>query len=167
MTVDGAGTVSLLQAVRAVALDDALIAVALAGAGDIHEVAHLEGVGLDDIADVQLGGVVQIELAQVLLGSDLSLLQVAQLRLGELALGHVLIAQLDGLIAFLLGSLLLNNGAGSRLDDSDGDHMAVFIEDLGHAHFFADDCFHVFSSLKVIGRLRLPGIRPRGIALPT
>ena len=50
---------------------------------------------------------------------------MAHLGLAELALGNVFKAQLNGGIAFLLSSLLLDDRAGSRLDDGDGNHMAV------------------------------------------
>ena len=167
LTGHRAGAVGLLQAVGTVALDDALIAVALADAGDIHEVARLEGISLHDVAHVQLGGILHVELPQVLLGSHAGLVQVALLGLGELALRDVLKAQLDRLIAFLFGSLLLHDHAGTRLNHGDGDHMAVLVKNLGHAHFFADDRFHGCSSLKVIGRLRYVRVGSRRIALPT
>ena len=80
---------------------------------------------------------------QVLLGGHASLVQVAHFGLGQLPLGNVLIAQLNSLIAFLIGSFLLDDGAGTRLDDGDGDDLAVFVEDLRHANLLADDCFHV------------------------
>ena len=98
---------------------------------------------------------------------DAGLVQVALLGLGELALRDVLKAQLDRLIAFLFGSLLLHDHAGTRLNHGDGDHMAVLVKNLGHAHFFADDRFHGCSSLKVIGRLRYVRVGSRRIALPT
>ena len=137
MTMDRAAAVAHGGALCAVALDGALVAVALAGAGHIHKVTLLEGVGLDDVTDVQLGGVFQVKLAQVLLGGHASLVQVTHFGLGQLPLGNILKAQLDRLITFLLGSLLLNDGAGTRLDNSDGNDLAVFVEDLRH------DCFHV------------------------
>ena len=143
MTMDGAAAVAHGGALCAVALNGALVAVALAGAGDVHKVALFEGVGLDDVADIQLGSVFQVEFAQILLGGHASLVQVAQFGLGQLPLGNILKAQLDRLIAFLLGSLLLNDGAGTRLNDGDGNDLAVFVEDLRHANFLADDCFHV------------------------
>ena len=142
--MDGAAAVAGGGALCAPALDDALIAVALADTGDINEVASLEGVSLHNVADVQLGSVVQVEFAQVLFGRHASLVQVAHLALGQLLLGHILVAQLNRIVAFLLGSLLLNDRAGSRLNDGDGDHVAVLVKNLGHAHFFADDCLHVY-----------------------
>ena len=143
MTVDGAAAVAHGSALGAVALDNALIAVTLAGAGHVHEVALFEGVGLDDVAHVQLGGILQVKLAQVLLGCHAGLVQVAHLGLGQLALGNVLEAQLHGGVAFFFGCLLLHDNAGTRLDYGDGDHLAVFVEDLRHADFLADDRFHV------------------------
>ena len=68
MTVDRAGTVSFLEPVSTVALDNAGVAVALAGTGDVDEIADLEGVSLDNVADVELSSVLQVELTQVLLG---------------------------------------------------------------------------------------------------
>ena len=49
----GPVAVGLLQAVGAVALDDALVAVALADAGHVHTVAGGEGVSVDLVAHVQ------------------------------------------------------------------------------------------------------------------
>src|SRR4051812_10572114 len=43
--------VGVRSAVKAVALDDALKAAALRRAGDLHELARLEDVDLDDVAD--------------------------------------------------------------------------------------------------------------------
>ena len=117
--------------------------MALAGAGDVHEVALFKGVGLHDVAHVQLGGVLQVKLTQILLGGNAGLVQVAHLGLGQLALGDILEAQLHGGVAFLLGSLLLDDGAGTRLDHGDGNDLAVFVEDLRHTDFLANDCLHV------------------------
>ena len=94
--MDRAAAVAGGSALCAPALDDALIAVALAGAGHVNEIADLEHIRLDDGAELQLAAVVEGELAQVLLGGNAGLVE-----------------------------------------------MAVFVEDLRHANFFADDCFHV------------------------
>ena len=143
MTVNGAAAVTHGSTACVPTLHDALIAVTLGGAGHVNEVALFESVRLDDVADVQLGGVVQVELAEILLGSHARLVQVTHLGLGQLALGDVLKAQLHSGVAFLLGSLLLDNGAGTRLNNSNGDDLAVFVEDLRHTDFLANDCLHV------------------------
>ena len=119
LTDHRAGAVGLLQTMGAVALDDALIAVALADAGDIHPVAGGEDIRLQLVAHLVLGAVVQTELA---------LLNLAE-------------PHLHGLVSVLLGGLLLHHGAGAGLDHGDGDHMAGLIEDLGHADLFSDDRF--------------------------
>ena len=81
------------------------------------------------------------------LGLNASLLQVTGLGLGELGLLHILEAQLHGNVTVLLQGFLLRHDTGAGLDDGHRNHLAALIEDLGHAHFFADDCFlHVFFS---------------------
>ena len=154
MTVDGAGAVGLLQAVGAVALHHAGVALTLADAGDVHMVALCKGVHLHLVANVQVGGVLELELLEDLLGGHARLLQMAQFRLGELLLRHVLVTELHGFVAVFLRGLLLHHGAGARLDDGDRDHVAGLVEDLRHADLLADDgLFHLTSSLiKVIGR---------------
>ena len=136
-------------ALGAVTLDNAGVALALADAGAVNVLALSEDVGLDDVAHIDSGAVVQAELLQDLHGLHASLGEVAQLGLVELALGDGLIAHLHGLITVVLDSLLLHHGAGAGFDDGHGDDLAVGVKDLRHADLFADDClFHlVFSSL--------------------
>ena len=47
--------------------------------------------------------------------------------------------------------LLLSDNAGACFHNGNRDNLAALIEDLGHAHFFADDCFlHLgFSPFKI------------------
>ena len=156
MASNGAAAVGFLQTVRAVALDDALIAVAFADSRHVDEIARREGIGLDNVAHIEIGGVVELfELPQILLGADVGFVQVSHFGLGQFALRHVLKAELDRLIAVFLGGFLLYDGTGTRLDDCDRNDPAVFVKNLGHTHFFADDCPHCVSSLiQVIGRRR-------------
>ena len=147
MTVDRAAAVGHGGTAGAIALHNALVAVALGDAGHVDLVAGSEGVSLDFVADVHFGSAVQLELLQVLLGGNASLLQVACLRLAELGFLHVAEAQLDGYVAVGLNGLLLSHDAGACFHNGNRDHLAALIEDLGHAHFFADDCFlHVWFS---------------------
>ena len=141
MTVDRAAAVAGRGALRAEALDGALIAVALARAGHVDVIAGREGVRLHDVADVELIAVFQTELFQVLLGLDARLGEVALFRLGELLGGSVLKTELNGGIAFLLDGLLLHDHAGACLDDGHGNDLARLIEDLRHADLLADDGF--------------------------
>ena len=143
MTVDRAAAVGHTTAAGVPALDNAGVAVTLARTGDVNEVAGLEGVSLDDGAELELGSVVKVKLTQVLLGGNASLVQVAEFRLGELRFANVLVAKLDSLITVFFAGLLLSDHAGTGLDNGDRDHMALFVEDLRHANFSADDCFHV------------------------
>ena len=66
---------------------------------------------------------------------------MTDLRLGQVLFLSGFKTQLDGVVAVLLGGLLLHHGAGSSLNQGDGHHTAGRIEDLGHADLFADDRF--------------------------
>ena len=150
VTMHGTAAVGGGGTLCAAALDGALVAVALGGAGDVDVIALGEDVSLDLVADVHLGGLFQLELLQVLLEGDARLGEVASLGLAQLGFLDVLKAQLHGGVAVFFVGLLLSDDAGSRLDHGDGDHVAGLIEDLGHAHFLADDSFlHVFLLLFV------------------
>ena len=92
MTVHRTAAVGGRGTALAEALDDAGVAVALADAGDVDLVAFLEGVGLDDIAHIDRGAVLETELFEMLLVADARLVQVALLGLGQLLLGDVLVA---------------------------------------------------------------------------
>ena len=46
--------------------------------------------------------------------------------------------ELHRVIAVVLRRLLLQHGAGTRFDDGDADEIAVRVEQLRHAKFFAE-----------------------------
>ena len=170
----GAAAVGGGSALGAPALDDAGVALALADAGDIHFVAFLEGVRLDDVADVHLRGIVQTELVQHAQRAGFRLVEVALLGLGELALTDFVEAQLNGGVAFLFDCLLLDHFAGAGLNDRDGHDLALLIEDLGHADLLADDgLFHGVSPFRLLvgshgswpGGSRLDPFPVRGIGV--
>ena len=144
MTVDGAAAVGHPAASGVPALDNALEALTLADAGHVDVIALGKGVGLNLVAHVHLSCLVQLEFLEHFLHGDFRLLQVTLFRLGELPLGHVLEAQLHGVVAVLLLGLLLHHDAGACFDDSDRDDLTGFVKDLGHADLSADDgLFHV------------------------
>ena len=146
-----AGTVGFLKPLEVPALDSAGIALTFAGADHVHAVAAGEGVGLDDVADVQGAAVVQTKFAQRTLGSHVGFLKVALQGLGHVFDGDVAEADLNRGVAVVLHGLLLDNHAGPRFDDGDRDDVALLVEDLRHADLLADDSFlHVYTSL-VIG----------------
>ena len=141
MTVDGAAAVARRGTALAEALDDAGVALALAGAGHVDLVALGEQVGLDEVADLQLAAVLKTELLEVLDHAHARLLQVAGLGLRQLLLGHVLVTELDGVVAFLFLGHLLHDHAGAGLDDGDRNDLSGLVEDLRHADLLADDGF--------------------------
>ncbi len=142
----------LLQAVEIPALDHARVAFALAHAGNVHVFSGFKNVGLDQIAHIELADILQPQLPQGLLGGDAALVEVALQGLGE-ALGLLVAeAYLNRLVAIVFGGLFLRYHAGAGLDDGDGDHFPLLIEDLRHADLLADDSFfHIFSSCQPYG----------------
>src|SRR4051812_43785643 len=84
-----------------VALDRALEALALGRARDLDLLADLEGLDRDGVAHQPLGGVVA-ELDEVLHRGRAGLLEMAELRLGEVLLLGRAEGELDGLVAVAL-----------------------------------------------------------------
>ena len=77
VTVNRTAAVGGGGALCAVALDNAGVALALAGAGDVDLVAGCEDVCLQNVADVELCRVFELELFKVLEHADAGLLQMA------------------------------------------------------------------------------------------
>ena len=141
----------LFQAGVVPALDGAGVALTLAGADNVHVLADGEGVHLNLVAHVLAVAVSQTELTQNALRSDVSLSEVALHGLVNLCGTEIAVTQLDSSVAVVLHGLLLNNDAGTGLNDGHRNDIALFVEDLGHTDLLADDCFlHFYTSL-VIG----------------
>ena len=66
---------------------------------------------------------------------------MAELRLVQFLLLHVLEAELHSVVAFLLSGLDLGYHARACFDDGYRDNLALSVEDLGHADLLADDSF--------------------------
>ena len=129
------------------ALDNAGVAVTLADTGDVDLVAFREHVGLHDVADLELAGILKTELLEMLDHAHAGFLQVTLLAVRELLLGYFLVTELDCLVSFLFLGHLLHDHAGAGLDDGHGNDLASLIEDLRHADLLADDGFlHCISS---------------------
>ena len=159
MSVHRASTMAHRGTMCAKALYDACVALALADAGDVYAVAFGEYVSLEYIAQVVGRHVVKTEFLQVLLYCLASLLQMAELRLVELALFHVGKTELYCIVAFLFLCLDLGDRAGASFDYGNRDYLAVSVENLGHANFLADDCLLHFCFL-LVGYWLMRGFRP-------
>ena len=105
MTVNGTCTVSLFKSCIVVTLDRTGVALTLAGAADIDDVALSEGVSLNDIAYIEAGDIVKSELLECSLECYVSLLEVACERLVYSLGSDLAEAQLNCLIAVVLNSL--------------------------------------------------------------
>src|SRR3954447_20692512 len=118
-------------AAEAVALDRALEALALGDAGDLDRLALLEDVDGQLLADLEPLALAA-ELAQVAERGVARLLQVAELCLGQLALGDVAVPELHGAVAVALLGAQASDAAGAGLHDGDALDHAVLYEQLRH-----------------------------------
>src|SRR5207244_1695963 len=90
-------------------------------------------------------GAADAELLDVLARGSSGLLEVAGVGLVELLLFRFAEAQLDrGVLVFLLRPLA-DDDARVRVDDRDGNHVAVAVEHLGHADLLTDEALHWLS----------------------
>src|SRR4051794_11707611 len=131
-----------------VALDRALEALALALAGDLDELADLEGRHRHGVADHELAGLVA-ELHERLDRRGVDLLQVAQQRLVERFLAHRAEPELNSLIA--VGVERADGGHGTRAGLKHGDalDLAVLEEPLGHAELLGEDGGHQLKASRI------------------
>ena len=123
-----------------VAGDHAHEALALGRADDVDVILLGERVAENLVAGLELVALVGPDLHERPHRGDAGLLEVALRRGVRPAVrpgAHE--ADLEGVVAFLVGRLLLNDEAGPGLHDRDGHDCPIRREDLGHPHLLADD----------------------------
>src|SRR3990172_6430538 len=123
--------VGLRPAVKVVALDAAGKALALRSADHVDQLALLEDLRAELLADLVLRRVVHPHLLEV---SELP--QALHGVVQALSRPH---AELDGVVAVLLLGLDLDDDAGRRVDDSHRPRLAFLREDLRHANLSPED----------------------------
>ena len=141
LSVDRADAVGFLQTVLIPSLDDARISVTLGNTGCIHFVACRKDVRLHFVADLIAFGALDAHFAQILAGSNARLLELTEIGLVERLLLCGKEPELQCRVSVRLRRLDLHHGAGTCLDDRDGNDLPVLRKNLGHTHFAADDCF--------------------------
>jgi hypothetical protein len=93
------------------------------------------------VADLEVADALELdEVAHAVL--EAGLLEVAELGLADVLVLALLERELHGLVAVVVEGAYLSDGTRACLDDGDGDHVAVVVEQLGHAHLLADDACH-------------------------
>ena len=141
------GAVADRAPAEVVALDPALKALADRDSGDLHLLARLESgdrhvvPDLDRVVVAFAEGLVA-ELDQMAGRGGAGLLQVAFLRLAQLALLDLAEGELHGDVAVLLLVADRRHLAGAGLDHGDRQDRSVLAEDLGHAELLAEDRGH-------------------------
>src|SRR5438034_3209812 len=134
------GAVGGIAAAEVVALHHPLEPLALAHPYHLHDVAGREQVHRDLVAHLVLGPVVDTELPEDAARGQPRLVEVAFHGLRDpldLAVLHE--AELHRRVAVLRLRLALDDDAGPRLDDGDGDRPPVLRIHLGHADLLPDD----------------------------
>lgn len=140
------------------ALDGALEALALGGAGDVDGLDVGEISDGDDVAALVLLAVLDANLAEEAHRLDAGLGEVARHRLVHVLGSDVSEADLDGVVAVGRLRLHLRDGAGAGLDDGDGDDVVVLIPHLRHTELAAKDRADHAHSLPsvVVGQCEAP-----------
>src|SRR3954451_15557502 len=128
-------------AAEAVALDGALEALALGDAGDLDLLALLEHVDGQLLADLEALALVA-KLREVAQRRVAGLLDVAELGLVQLALGHVAVAELHGVVAAVVLGAQARDPARAGLHDRDALDHAVLDEQLCHPDLRAEQSRH-------------------------
>jgi hypothetical protein len=135
------------------ALDAAGKSLTFGSAANVYHVAHLKNVGLDDVAYIDGGTVVQFKLPQVTLHRQVVFGKVAFLGLVYVFVCDVAITDLHGFVSVVFDCLLLDDNTGARLHHGDRDNLAIFVKQLGHADFGADELLFCTGNVFLLQRL--------------
>jgi hypothetical protein len=128
-----------------VPLDHALEAAPLRATDDVDLLVGVEDIGEHRVTGLGLVTFVHRNLAEVTGRRNAGSLEMALDGLRRIAPRtgfHQ--TELHRLVAVAIDGLALNNDARPRLDDGHGHRAPVVVEDLGHAHFLAENAaYHV------------------------
>ena len=117
-------------------------------AGDLDDLADLEGLDGHGVADDELAGLVA-ELHERAHRRRVDLLEVAEQRLVERFLAHRAEAELDGLIAVGLVGADRGHRAGPGLEHGHALDVTVVEESLGHAQLLGEDGGHQLKASRI------------------
>ncbi len=108
------------------------------GAGDIHQLAFDEVVGLEGGANFDEVRRIDTKLSYLALRFDLGDCELAAIRLGDVLGLHGAGAELEGGVAVLLLRALTHDLAVLEAEHGHGDVRAVLHEQSGHPHLLCD-----------------------------
>ena len=127
-------------AAEAVALNRACETLTDAGARNLDVIARAKHTNGDGLANGEVGRTA--ELRQMTMRSDAGLLKMAGFRLGKIRQINCVIGELNTVVPIDVKRAHTDDRARARLDHGHGQARAVLREELGHAQFASDDCFH-------------------------
>src|SRR5689334_17447201 len=156
------GAVRGAEALEAVPLHDARVALALAPAGHVDVLPAGEHLGGDLLPERVLGRVIGPQLGHVPARGQAGLLDHPADRLGHLARIDLAEAELHGRVAVVVGGLYAGHHARSGLDHRDRHDLPGVVEDLGHAKLGAQDPFDLLAHGRCVPQSLISMSTPAG-----
>jgi hypothetical protein len=118
-------------------LHDALETFALGASDHVNQIASSELTYVEVDSAIEAGAVWKPELANELLGLGVSLLEVAEQRLGHALFLLRIEAYLDRRVAVVVLGLYLLSSVATGFDDGNGRGFSLLVIDAGHANLLA------------------------------
>src|SRR5215475_9400878 len=132
-------SVSCPAAAKMMPLDEACESPALAGSDNMHELVRVENAHHHSIAGVRAFFTLNRNFPKESGRRDIRLLEVAGHRLVDaFRLDEFNKPELHGIIAVFLFCLFLDDDAGARLNDRDGNDTTIVLQQLRHPHFLTE-----------------------------
>lgn len=128
---------SLTDTAEAVTLDYTLKSLTLGGTDDVDEYRPFEEIHVDHITQIILAAIEPLELGQVSLGSNASLLEVTLKRLGRVLFLSINEPKLKCFIAILFQRLDLRHHARTYFNNSAWDVLPLGTEHGCHSDFLS------------------------------
>ena len=135
------GTVSHITAGKLMPSNDALKPFSLAGPNHVHVLASLKLFYCNFITDIKLHWFFSAIFPNEASRRRIGFLTVTNERLAGILFFPRTQTDLYGMIPIVFRRFLLQNGTGPQFNDRDTDEVAVCVEQLCHAEFFAEK-FH-------------------------
>src|SRR6185437_5491915 len=156
------GAVRGAEALEAVPLHDARVALALAPAGHVDVLPAGEHLGGDLLPERVLGRVIGPQLGDVPTRSQAGLLEHPADRLGHLARIDLAEAELHGRVSVVAGGAYAGHHARPGLDHRDRHDLPGVVEDLGHAKLGAQDPFDLLAHGRCVPQSLISMSTPAG-----
>ena len=149
------------EATIAVTFNCAGVTFTLRGAAYVNFVAVCEDVRFDEVADIQCSAIIESELSEHLLHSNVALCEVALKGFVYVFACDLAKTDLHGFVTVVFDCLFLNDDTRTSFNYCYGNEFAILVKKLCHTQLSAYDAFlHGIYLLLVIGWQRLLSTLP-------